>query len=386
VHSGNLYGGVETFLTTLARDAAAEPRMHSSFAVCFEGRFIDELRGHGCEPHVLGGVRLRHPLTIWRARRSLARLLKRERVDVVVCHQAWPYAIFGSSIRRAGLPLVYWIHTICDGRHWLDRWADRLPPDLTVANGEFLRNGLVGRFPGARVETIHYPLRRESIATGTKRSRAEVRRSLDTADDDLVIVQVGRLESGKGNREALEAMAALHDVNSWKYWIVGGPQRGSDDQYLRLLEATARRHGLIDRVRFAGERHDVPAILDAADIYCQPNVRPESFGISLIEALAAGLPIVTSAIGGALEIVDDTCAILVGPRDTGALASALRRLLSDAALRARLGYAGRARSGRLCDLGRQMQRIHDVLSAVTQREPVPLVAASADALESSARP
>jgi glycosyltransferase involved in cell wall biosynthesis len=364
VHSGNLYGGVETFLTTLAREAV-EPRMISSFAICFEGRLSDELRRHGHEPHVLGRVRLRHPLTIWRARRTLVRLLMRERVDVVVCHQAWPYAIFGPSIRRAGLPLVYWLHTAADGRHWLDRWAQRLQPDLVVTSSHFVRGGLVRHFPDARVETVYYPLKLDSNTADP--SRVRIRRSLDTTDDDLVIVQVGRLESGKGNRETLEALAALKDVKGWKYWIVGGPQRSSDDQYLRVLEAAVRRHGLVDRVRFAGERHDVSALLHAADIYCQPNIRPEPFGIAIVEALAAGLPIVTSAIGGPLEIVDETCAVLAGPGDTGAIAGALRRLLTDTALRGRLGQAGRARSGRLCDLSRQMQRTHEVLLAVATR-------------------
>jgi glycosyltransferase involved in cell wall biosynthesis len=105
------------------------------------------------------------------------------------------------------------------------------------------------------------------------------------------------------------------------------------------LKEVAERKGISDRVRFAGERRDVAAILRAADIYCQPNVGPEAFGISLVEAPAAGLPIVTSALGGALEIVDERCGLLVAPHDAGALTEALRRLLSDDGLRARLGRA-----------------------------------------------
>ena len=219
----------------------------------------------------------------------------------------------------------------------------------------------------------------------TSASREDIRRSLDTARDDLVIVQVGRLEPWKGNREALEAMATLRDVDGWKYWIVGGPQRDSDERYLRELKEVARRHGMSDRVRFAGERHDVPALLQAADIYCQPNTRPEPFGISLVEAQGAGLPIVTSSFGGALEIVDDTCGLLVAPHDIDALAAALRRLVSDASLRARLGQAARARASALCDLGRQMQRIHDVLSSVVSRRRDSSIAQRARPLE-SARP
>ena len=143
--------------------------------------------------------------------------------------------------------------------------------------------------------------------------------------------------------------------------------------------------GISDRVRFAGERRDVAAILRAADIYCQPNVSPEPFGISLVEAQAAGLPIVTTALGGALEIVDDTCGLLVAPHDPDALAAALRRLLGDDALRRRLGQAARDRSGALCDLTRQMQRMYEVLSGAVRGRARPSEVASRSALESSVR-
>jgi glycosyltransferase involved in cell wall biosynthesis len=384
VHSGNLYGGVETFLTTLAREAAVAPRMTSSFALCFEGRLSDELRAHGCQPHLLGAARASRPHTIWRARRSLIRLLARQRVDVVVCHQAWPYAIFGPVIRRAGLPLVFWLHTVSDGQHWLERWARRLIPDLAVANSQFTTGCLERWFPDARVENIYYPLSLQASSAQELLPREDIRGSLDTTHDDLVIVQVGRLESTKGNREALEALATLRDVGGWKYWIVGGPQRTSDERYFSDLKDAARRNGISDRVRFAGERDDVPAVLQAADIYCQPNIRPESFGIALVEAQAAGLPIVTSAIGGAREIVDETCGLLVPPHDIDALATALRCLLADDGLRTRLGRAARDRSGALCDLARQMQRTCEVLSSAVEKQRGTLADASPATLESSA--
>ena len=235
VHSGNLYGGVETFLATLARDSAAAPRMTSSFALCFEGRLSDELRAHGHVPLPLGAVRLSRPLTVWQARRSLARLLARQRPDVVVCHQAWPYAIFGPTIRRAGLPLVFWLHTAGDGRHWLERWARHLIPDLAVPTAGS-RARICEWFKDAPRETIYYPLRLPSErAPDLRYARTSAGRST-RARDDLVIVQVGRLESWKGNSEALEAMATLRDVNGWKYWIVGGPQRDSEERYLRELK------------------------------------------------------------------------------------------------------------------------------------------------------
>src|SRR6202007_1965732 len=93
--------------------------------------------------------------------------------------------------------------------------------------------------------------------------------------------------------------------------------------------------GLGERIRFLGQRSDVPQLLAAADIHCQPNTGPEPFGVAFIEAMYAGLPVVTTAMGGALEIVQEECGVLVPPDDPQALADALLPLIRDKDLRAR---------------------------------------------------
>jgi glycosyltransferase involved in cell wall biosynthesis len=135
--------------------------------------------------------------------------------------------------------------------------------------------------------------------------------------------------------------------------------------YRQQLETIAREGGIADRVRFLGQRADVPALLAAADLLCQPNTAPEPFGLSLVEGLQAGLPVVTSGVGGACEIVDASCGVLTPPGEKVALADALRRLIVDRESRIRLGAAARRRPSALCDPSRQMRRIHQVLSSVT---------------------
>ena len=101
-------------------------------------------------------------------------------------------------------------------------------------------------------------------------------------------------------------------------------------------------------MRFTGNRHDVPAVLHAADVFCQPNLGSEPFGIVFIEALYARLPVLSVALGGALEIVDETCGRLVAPNSADSVAAVLRQLLTDSAWRQKLGDAGRARAEQLC--------------------------------------
>ena len=130
---------------------------------------------------------------------------------------------------------------------------------------------------------------------------------------------------------------------------------------MESLRADAVTLGIADRVEFLGDRSDVPHLLSGSDIYCQPNTEPEAFGISLIEAMAAGLPVVTSALGGAKEIVDETCGVLVAPHDVATLASELSALLENRVRRERLGANGPARARALCDPAVQLPRIAEIL-------------------------
>ena len=128
----------------------------------------------------------------------------------------------------------------------------------------------------------------------------------------------------------------------------------------RNCKQTAATLGIAAQVRFLGQRSDIPELLSAADIFCQPNQTPDSFGISFVESLWAGRPVITTAMGGALEIVDECCGVLIKPGDVDALASALRSLIENPDLRARLAQAGRARAFELCDPARQMKILSQV--------------------------
>ena len=126
--------------------------------------------------------------------------------------------------------------------------------------------------------------------------------------------------------------------------------------------------GISDRVRFAGQRDDVPGLLAAADVFCQPNTGPEPFGIAYVEALWSRLPVVATRFGGAQEIVDDSCGLLVAPGDHRALAASLERVIRDRDLRRTLGNAGPARARRLCDPATQMGALHRALGRVVGQE------------------
>ncbi|HEX2092490.1 MAG TPA: glycosyltransferase [Longimicrobiaceae bacterium] len=364
---GNMFGGVETFLVTLSRNASAAPEMEQHFGFCFEGRASGELRANRAPVHLLGAVRLRDPLSIRRARRVLRELLRQRAFDLAVCHGVWPLLVFGPAVRAAGLPLVFWVHDTVDGRHWLQRLARWTVPDLAVCNSRYTASLLPGLFPRVRREVVYYPVE-PSGTLPTEGDRAAIRAELGTPGDAVVIAQVSRMEAWKGHTLHLRALALLRDVPGWVCWQVGGAQRPSEVAYRTGLERLAGELGIADRVRFLGQRSDVPQILGAADIHCQPNTGPEPFGIAFVEALYAGLPSVTTAMGGAQEIIDESCGVLVPPDDAQALGDVLRSLAESRDCRRRLGSAGPARAGALCAPERQVGRISALFSTLVRRE------------------
>jgi glycosyltransferase involved in cell wall biosynthesis len=133
-------------------------------------------------------------------------------------------------------------------------------------------------------------------------------------------------------------------------------------QFFQEVQDRAVALGIADRIRFLGQRKDVHRLFAAADIHCQPNTGPEPFGIAFVEALYAGLPVVTSNFGGGAEIVDASCGILTPPGDVDAVATALRLLITDPARRRQLGRHGASRAATISDPGRQLEVLRRLLS------------------------
>jgi len=362
--SGNLYGGIETFLTTLARMRHLNPGMEPGFGLCFRGRQWDELVATGVPVHQFGPVRLSRPWTVWRARARLRQVLADTRSEVVVAHSSWTHTLFAPVVRRAGIRLVHFVHAETNGKNWLERWASRTSPDLVIANSRFTAGSVRNVFPGARVEAWHLPVSRFDT---DKTVRTVVRSELGIPEGTVVILQASRLERWKGQAVHLAALELLRDLPGWECWLAGGVQKAGEGEFLDELRTASNRAGIADRVRFLGQRADVPRLMAAADVFCQPNIGPEPFGIVLVEALYAGLPVVTSGFGGATEIVDQTCGVLTAPGDPEAVAAALRGLIQDPSRRRALGAAGPGRAESHCDPARQLNAAAALLRPVEMR-------------------
>jgi glycosyltransferase involved in cell wall biosynthesis len=195
--------------------------------------------------------------------------------------------------------------------------------------------------------------RAAGVAAGTCRAGRTVviRNAVDVATSPRArheaatprLIAVGRLKPPKDCLTLVRALAAL-PPGSFEALIVGeGPDR-------EVLEAETRRLGLAERVRLTGERRDVPELLATSDVFVLSSAS-EGLPVSVLEAMAAELPVVASAVGGMAElVVDGETGLLVPPGTPAELAAALGRLIADRNLRRRLGAGGRARAEALFDL------------------------------------
>ncbi|WP_426230518.1 glycosyltransferase [Pararhizobium sp. DWP3-4] len=173
--------------------------------------------------------------------------------------------------------------------------------------------------------------------------RAGMRASLGIAESDILIAWVGRLDPKKNVEDFIEAAAIVHvqDVNA-RFMIVGGPDAFMPD-YAVKLKSLAVARGLAGVLTFLGDRKDIPALLSAADIFTWLS-RGEGMPHVIAEAGAACLPVIATPDNGALQQIDDGVSGLFVPYgDPDSVAAAMKKLISSAALRSRLGQTLRSK-------------------------------------------
>jgi len=204
------------------------------------------------------------------------------------------------------------------------------------------------------------PARVVSIPTGIDLGRfhpgdrAQARRELGLDAEAPLVGIVATLRSWKGHRFLLDALASL-ERPALRLAIVGdGPQR-------EALGAQVDRLGIGERVLFAGNRDDVAPWMRAFDVFCLPSYANEGVPQSLMQAMACGLPVITTAVGSIPEIVTDGInGVVVPVQDTQALARALAALLDDPARRAALGARALADARERFGEERMVERMIDV--------------------------
>ena len=325
---GNMCGGIETTLVSIARNRHLMPRVDFHAAVCFDGRLCDSLTNTGLDISVLGAMRYRNPFSVWRARRRLVKLLAVLHPDIVISHSCWTQGLLGQVVKRSGARLVAWMHSP-PSKSWIEWFASRVRPDMVIVNSRHTAAHMRGLFDGVPMSVVYPICDIPDYLQGTI-ERDAVRASLGCPPGRHVVLITARFDPYKGHRVLMEALARLK-LDDWECWLAGAPQSAIEKTHVARLRDRAMALGISDRLRFLGHRTDVMALYAAADVFCQPNVEPEPFGHVFVEAQAMGCPVVTTSMGGALENVEMGGRNRLVPRPEPALvAEALEQVLTGA--------------------------------------------------------
>jgi glycosyltransferase involved in cell wall biosynthesis len=299
----------------------------------------------------------RHPYRVASQLFRLVRFLSREQPCIVHGFLFWAYILGTYAAKAAGVPIVIASrrglgHFKARKPHYL--FLERLTnamTDVWVANSEAVRQDT------ARQEGVD-PARIRVIPNGVDPNRfarvldrRAVRRRLGLPEDDPLLLTVSNLIHYKGHGTLLEAVPLVTRIHQRARFLLTG-----DGPMRPEIERRIAGAGLAASVQLLGERSDVPDLLQAVDQLVHPSDE-EGFPNSVLEGMAAGLPVVATRVGGTPElVVDGVTGILVPPRSPADLAAAVCRFLADPDLARRLGSAGRERAFREFPLGRMVER------------------------------
>lgn len=299
---------------------------------------------------------------------KLARLMRRERYDVVHAHGARAGWLTRLAAVMAGQHNVVWTMHLLILDHvsrqpgWtrgiyagLERFLNRRTARI-IAVSENLRQGLLAsdpRLDPSRVVTVS-----NGIAPLRPAEGYPLKQSLGLAPKDRVGAMVGKLQREKGHDLAIRALYRLPAAERPHLAIIG--QGMLRDELQKLAES----QGVSQWVHFLGFQKQVPEILAAADFFLMPS-RYEGFPIALLEAMALGKPIIAAAVNGIPEALrDGSNGLLIPADDPGALAEALRVLLSDPERARRLGLAAQETYREKFTLERCCESIRDVYARI----------------------
>lgn len=275
---------------------------------------------------------------------TVAGAIARTAPDVV--HAFVPFALKSTApatfVRR--VPLVLSVHDVMAGGRYtpassaMTRRVARRATRSIIAVSVFTADTLVRLgYPGERIVTVHNGIDPRRVAAPVD-ARAERRAALGVTDAHVLYACVGRLLAWKGQDVAIEALARL--PGSAHLLVLGSAFDGEDTDYATSLPLVATRSGVSDRVHFVARTADVGPWYAAADAVVVPSTDPDPFPTVVLEAGAAGRPVVVTSLGGGREAIEDGVTGIVAEPRPAAFAAGMARLADPAVARA-MGDAAR---------------------------------------------
>lgn len=357
-------GGAESLLVSAATVHQARfATLEAAYLLPWKDALVPSLESCGVQTHCL---QVRSPADLrWLLR--LARLVRQGDYDIVHLHSPVVAGLARPLLRLLPSPrrrpaLIYTEHNRWTGYRRSTRWINRLTyalDDAHIAVSEDTRSTISRRFR-PDVEVIVQGLLLDRVEQA-RLQRGEVRAELGLADDDVAVVTVANLRTQKAYPDLMRAAQTVLANNPKVVWLAIG--QGPLEAELKEL---ARSLQLGKRFRFLGHQPDAIRLVAGCDIFSLAS-RYEGYPVAVMEALALGIPVVATAVGGVPQAVEEgVSGLIVPPGHPALLAEAILRVAADAALRARLAAAALAR-GRSYDIRPAVRRSEEMYRRLAVR-------------------
>ena len=352
------YGGMEEWVRLVASGLQAQ-RHRVTIAGRRGSEFLRRVAASNSELellplHISGDF---HPTTIT----ALHNFIEERQIDAIVVNFNKDLRLGGLAARWSGDTRVIWSVGLDITRDSIvHRWLTPKLTDAVIVPSDSLKAQITrhGYINAESVTAIPIGIEDTQALCGNTEIRSQIRTQLELPSDTIIAVTSGRFVEQKGHRYLLEAIPSLiKDFTSLRFlWLGSGPLETSLRERINQL-------GIAEYVLFAGMLDSVEHHLAASDLMIHPSLE-EPFGIAVLEGMRAGLPIVASDVGGLPEVADQSCARLVPPRESLALAKRIAELVKDSELRLSMGSHARTRYLKHFSVDTMIERIEDYLTKV----------------------
>lgn len=310
-----------------------------------DGDFASQVRALGipCDVTHLHPLGRQQPLSTARALASIFRAAVRHRASLIHANEIASFQAAGYVARLLRIPSVTHVRfpDTAAGYRWF--LGSRFSLALFVSHD--LRSVAADEAPGlfdSRADVLHDGVELQPEWSETERAR--VREELGLPARAVIVAMAGQVAEVKGIWHFVDAARLLANRGTELHFVVLGDDLKTGGRTRRAMQEKVTALGLENRFTFLGFRTDAPRVVQAFDVIAVPSL-VEPLGNATLEAMAAGRPVVGSRVGGIPEmVVEGETGVLVPPADARALADAIGTLVADAALRARLSAAARARA------------------------------------------
>lgn len=307
-----------------------------------EGRFCDILREKKVKIYHLDTTRSFN----WLSAVKMAQLIKKERVSLVHAHAPFAGSIISCLAGKlAGVPVIIHAHLqdslssnyfIRSYQNIMNYWTSRKCYNAIIAVSHQVKNALIAEgFDSHKFHVVH-----NGTHVNHQQINTDICNELNIPEDIPVVIHIGRLCKSKGQHLLLQAAANLHQLGQEVVYLIVGKDLEQDGAYLQYLKHLAQELGINNSVHFLGHRADIPQLLTSSDLLVLPSYT-EGLPLVVLEAMAAGLPVIATPVGGIPEVViHQETGLLVPIEDVPALADAMLKLLQNPHVRNEMGNKG----------------------------------------------